>query len=144
MPDSSPSLSVPHGSINEDTIHALVHGFYGKAMADPLLGPIFAREVPAELWPHHLEKMCAFWSSTLLKSGRYHGRPLPPHLALPELDDRLFGRWLQLFKETLSEVFVAEDAASTIALAERIAHSFRLARAFHEGRDSTGLRMLKA
>ena len=34
--------------------------------------------IKPEAWPRHLGKMCDFWSSTLLRTGRYDGRPLPP------------------------------------------------------------------
>ena len=132
------------GSIDEASIHTLVHDFYGKAMQDDLLAPIFGREVAADAWPAHLDKMCAFWSSTLLRSGRYDGRPLAPHLRLDDLDDGHFQRWLTLFAETARQAFDDKDAAGVIAMAERIAHSFRLARSLHKGRDSLGLEMIRA
>ena len=132
------------GSIDEASIHTLVHDFYGKAMQDDLLAPIFGREVAADAWPAHLDKMCAFWSSTLLRSGRYDGRPLAPHLRLDDLDDGHFQRWLTLFATAARNAFAADDAAGVIAMAERIAHSFRLARSLHKGRDSLGLVMIRA
>ena len=88
--------------------------------------------------------MCAFWSSTLLRSGRYDGRPLAPHLRLDDLDDGHFQRWLTLFATAARNAFAADDAAGVIAMAERIAHSFRLARSLHKGRDSLGLEMIRA
>src|SRR5690349_15930429 len=80
-------------SITEASIRRLVHGFYNAVLRDPLIGPIFGQEIEPERWPLHLDKMCAFWSSVLLKTGRYGGRPLPPHLALSELSDEHFLRW---------------------------------------------------
>lgn len=135
---------IPMGSIDEASIRALVHGFYAKAMEDDLLSPIFGREVRSDAWPAHLDKMCAFWSSTLLRSGRYDGRPLAPHLRIEDLDDRHFQRWLTLFAETARSAFAPDDAIRVIAMAERIGHSFRLSRALHKGLDSVGIEMIRA
>ncbi|MBX3514663.1 MAG: group III truncated hemoglobin [Xanthobacteraceae bacterium] len=131
-------------SVNEDTIHALVHGFYDAVRRDDLIGPIFEREVAAGKWPVHLDKMCAFWSSLLLKTRRYQGRPLSPHLRIPELSNEHFQRWLSLFGATAAKVFNAQDAAAVTALAEKIAQSFRLSIAFQRGEDTTKLTPLSA
>ncbi|MBX3523826.1 MAG: group III truncated hemoglobin [Xanthobacteraceae bacterium] len=131
-------------SVNEDTIHALVHGFYDAVRRDNLIGPIFEREVAAGKWPVHLDKMCAFWSSLLLKTRRYQGRPLSPHLRIPELSNEHFQRWLSLFGATAAKVFNAQDAAAVTALAEKIAQSFRLSIAFQRGEDTTKLTPLSA
>ena len=132
------------GSIDEASIRTLVHDFYGKAMQDDLLAPIFGREVAADAWPAHLDKMCAFWSSVLLRSGRYEGRPMRPHLIITGIEDRHFERWLTLFAETARQVFDDADANGVIATAERIGHNFRLARAQNRGLDSTRMEMIRA
>lgn len=131
-------------SVNEDSIRQLVHRFYASVHKDEVIGPIFDREIVPERWPAHLDKMCAFWSSVLLKTRRYQGHPLRPHLRLPELSDEHFQHWLALFRATARDVFNAEDAAAIITLAERIAQSFRLAVAFHRGEDTTRLAPLAA
>lgn len=63
--------------IDEEMIRTLVHGFYGRVGQDPLLAPVF--EVHIVDWNGHLDRMCEFWSSVALMSGRYHGRPMPKH-----------------------------------------------------------------
>jgi hemoglobin len=131
-------------SVNEDTIHALVHGFYDTVLKDPVIGPIFSREIVPDHWPAHLDKMCAFWSSLLLKSKRYQGNPLRPHLRMSELSDEHFQRWLSLFRATTLKVFDQKDADAVYELAARIAQSFRLAVAFHRGEDTTKLTPLAA
>src|SRR5690606_29079126 len=90
--------------LDETMIHAVVHGFYDQIRSDDLLGPIFNNAIADADWPHHLAKMCDFWSSTLLRTGRYDGRPLPPHLAIPELGEHHFRRWLKLFPATVRSV----------------------------------------
>lgn len=109
-----------------------------RVQNDALLAPVFDGRIAASAWPGHLSKMCDFWSSVLLKSGRYEGRPLPPHLALgAEAGEAQFARWLALFRPTAIEVLPPEAAQQAIAQAERMAHSFRLAIAFHSGEDTT-------
>lgn len=131
-------------SVNEDTIRTLVYGFYGKIRADADLGPIFNREIEDDRWPLHLEKMCAFWSSVLLRTNGYGGRPLRPHLRLEDLNDAHFQRWLNLFIEAAREAFDAAGAVAVTGFAERIAHSFRLSIALHRGEDSFAIKPQRA
>lgn len=123
--------------LDEAMIHSVVHGFYDEIRRDDLLGPIFDRIIEHQAWPVHLGKMCDFWSATLLRTERYHGRPLPPHLAIPELDEAHFRRWLTLFKMTVERQCPEPVADLFLDRAVRIAHSFRLAIAFQKGQDTT-------
>lgn len=125
--------------LDEAMIRAVVHGFYDRIREDPLLGPVFNSRIAADDWPRHLQRMCDFWSATLLRTARYQGRPLPPHLAIPEIEKRHFERWLQLFAETVDTICPKEVASLFLDRAMRIAHSFRLAIGFHRGEDTTGL-----
>jgi hemoglobin len=122
--------------LDEAMIHAVVHGFYDEIRKDTLLGPVFNGIIAAKDWPLHLEKMCAFWSATLLRTGRYEGRPLSPHLSIPELGEAHFQRWLSLFRLTVERLCPPEVADLFLDRALRIAHSFRLAIAFQRREDS--------
>lgn len=122
--------------LDEAMIHAVVHGFYDGIRGDALLGPIFNGAIAPVDWPVHLAKMCDFWSATLLRTDRYEGRPLPPHLAIPELHEQHFRRWLTLFLATVERLCPPEVADLFLDRALRIAHSFRLAIAFGRGEDS--------
>lgn len=135
----SPLDGATLASVSEDSIRLLVHRFYDAVHGDPVIGPVFAREVAPERWPLHLDKMCAFWSSLLLRTRRYDGRPLSPHLRLQDLSDEHFRHWLTLFRKTAAEVFDPADAVAVSALAEKIAQSFRLSIAFQRGEDTTAL-----
>jgi hemoglobin len=126
-------------TLDEEMIHAVVHGFYDRIRSDELLGPVFNDAIAPEEWPIHLAKMCDFWSGMLLRTGRYQGRPLSPHLAIPAIGEAHFRRWLTLFRETVGELCPPEIAALFMDRALRIAHSFRLAIAFHRGEDSVEL-----
>src|SRR5262245_21734457 len=68
---------VAHAGINEPMIDRLVRTFYGRARLDPLIGPIFEETVHD--WEAHFARICAFWSSVALMSGRYHGQPMAVH-----------------------------------------------------------------
>ncbi|MCC7280858.1 MAG: group III truncated hemoglobin, partial [Acetobacteraceae bacterium] len=122
--------------LDEAMIEAVVHGFYARIRGDALLGPIFDAVIAPAAWPHHLDKMCDFWSATLLRTGRYDGRPLPPHLAIPELGEPHFRRWLQLFRTTVGEICPPEVASLFMDRALRITQSFRMAIAFSRGESS--------
>lgn len=106
--------------IDEVMIEKLVRSFYARVREDADLGPIFATRIAA--WEPHLQRMCAFWSSVVLMSGRYHGQPMHAHAPLP-IDARHFDRWLALFEATAREVCPPEAADHFIQRARRIAQS---------------------
>jgi hemoglobin len=121
---------VARTGITEALIERLVTTFYARVRDDELLGPIFAARVAD--WDVHLKKMCAFWSSVALMSGRYSGQPMQAHLPLP-VDQTHFDRWLRLFEETANEVCTPAGAAHFVERARRIAESLRMGIAFHRG-----------
>ncbi len=112
-----------HPEVNEASIERLVRMFYGRAREDAVIGPVFNASVAD--WDHHIANITDFWSSILLRTGRYGGRPMRPHLALP-LHGEHFDRWLMLFESTAREVFSTEVAAAFIDRARRIADSFEM------------------
>ena len=112
-------------AITEEALGRQVERFYASVWRDPLLGPVFNSAI--EDWPHHLELLQAFWSSVMLTSGRYKGRPLPAHLKHAEaMTPENFRRWLALWRETTEEMFAPEAAAAFHAKAARIAESLAL------------------
>jgi hemoglobin len=111
-------------SITEPAIAALVRRFYGKARLDPTLGPVFEEAV--EDWDEHLDKLCDFWSSVMLTTGRYKGNPMAAHLKQP-IEPEFFERWLGLWRETATEIFTPAEAVQFGVKAERIAESLKLA-----------------
>ncbi|MGE0007516.1 MAG: group III truncated hemoglobin [Parvibaculaceae bacterium] len=117
--------------IDEAMIERLVRAFYGKVRRDPLIGPIFAARVAD--WDEHIVKLCAFWSSVALMSGRYHGQPLQKHVDLP-VDAGHFDRWLALFEATAAELCPPAAAAHFIERARRIADSLEMGIAVRQGR----------
>lgn len=97
--------------ISLDDIKKLVDTFYGKVRKDELIGPIFDERIQ-DRWPQHLEKMYTFWQTILLEERTYFGSPFPPHANLPIFHNH-FKRWMELFTQTIDELFIghiAEDA----------------------------------
>jgi hemoglobin len=109
--------------ITETMIEHLVRSFYERVRTDELLAPVFDARIRD--WKPHLVQMSAFWSSSALMSGRYHGAPMSKHVPLP-IDAEHFDRWLALFEETAREVCPPEAAAHFVERARRIAASLEL------------------
>lgn len=117
--------------IDDTMIEHLVRTFYSRVQADPLIGPVFAARVRD--WDEHIGKLCAFWSSVALMTGRYHGSPMQVHARLPIAAEH-FDRWISLFERTATELCSPAAAAHFIERARRIADSLELGIANTRGR----------
>lgn len=117
--------------VDEALIRTLVDTFYARIRADATLGPIFAHEIAD--WEPHLAKMYDFWSSVILMTKRYDGRPVPTHVKIEGLDHQHFEHWLKLFEQTARDVCPPAAADLFIDRANRIAQSLRLSLDFHRG-----------
>ncbi len=111
--------------LTEAALAVFLDAFYARVRRDPLIGPVFAQKIPDEAWPRHLATIRDFWSSVLLKTGRYKGNPFGRHLGIAGIAPAHFARWLGLFEETAAEVFVPEIAAEIVERAHRIGDSLK-------------------
>jgi hemoglobin len=126
---------VTRPEITEDALGAVVEAFYAKVRDDALIGPVFNKAIHD--WPAHLETLKAFWSSVMLTSGRYKGRPLPAHARHADaITAASFERWLKLWAETTSDLLDPAAAAALQAKAARIAESLALGIAFHRDKGA--------
>lgn len=124
--------------VAEEDLKRLVHAFYAKVRLDRDIGPVFNDAI--DDWSEHLEKLQAFWSSVMLKTGRYDGRPMPAHIRhAAQIDRRAFERWLAIWKETTAEMFPPEIASAFQLRAERIAESLQLGIHHAQGRGLSKL-----
>jgi hemoglobin len=112
-------------------INILVHTFYARVRIDPLLGPIFNYAIQDR--DVHLAKLCAFWSSVTLMTGRYKGTPMKAHAELREIAPAHFDRWLALFQATAILTCSPEAAQVFFERAKRIAESLQLGVALRRG-----------
>ena len=98
---------------NREDVQLLVHAFYTKVRADKVLGPIFNGIITD--WESHLKLLTDFWETQLFLKRKYHGNPIKAH---NEVDDKMnhsitpehFGFWMNLWFETLDELFVGDTA----------------------------------
>lgn len=121
----------PPPGVGEDDIRILVHTFYGRVREDDFIGPIFNRKIGD--WDAHLSKLRDFWSSVILRTRRYEGRPMRAHLLLPDIRPEHFDRWLDLFEATARDVLEPEAARVFIQRARMIADSFEFGLASQRG-----------
>jgi hemoglobin len=97
--------------VNVGDVELLVRRFYQAVIPDPVLGPIFHGF--GVDWSAHIPKLVDFWAGRLLGEPGYQGNPVGAHQ--PVLDRFPFGeaelaRWLELWNETVDEVFVGDVA----------------------------------
>lgn len=110
---------------NREDVTLLVHSFYDKIRAHDVLGPIFNRSIPDDHWPAHLEKLTDFWESHLFGISKFRGSPPIAHqkVDLKEghaITPKHFELWLQLWFQTLDELFEGELAARAKDRAKRM------------------------
>ncbi|WP_250499551.1 group III truncated hemoglobin [Caballeronia sp. GAWG1-5s-s] len=111
----------------ESNIRALVEAFYRRVDDDPLLGPIFARQLTGR-WDEHLAKMTTFWSSLVLGSKQYRGNVQEAHRPLEGIEPQHFARWLSLFLNTVEARYEPGAAVQFMEPALRIAQSLQLSK----------------
>jgi hemoglobin len=115
---------MPHLELNKESVATLVHTFYGGVRADPVLGPVFNAAI-GEHWGPHLERMVAFWTTTMLKTQPFQGNVFAKHMALNGITPEHFQRWLTMFEATAARLFAPEVAAEFTLVARRIAASLQ-------------------
>ena len=108
---------------NRNDVGVLVNSFYAKIRKDELLGPIFNSHIPDEKWPEHL--------SNLFGIAKFKGNPTKKHINVDQnlnytIEQTHFGKWLQLWFETIDELYVgtlakkAKDSARNMSTAQFI------------------------
>ncbi|OGX82940.1 group III truncated hemoglobin [Hymenobacter glacialis] len=115
----APSSSDLH---SEADIVRLVDTFYARVNEDALLRPIF-NDVARVDWAAHLPTMYDFWSSVLLGTSRYKGRPMAKHFPLPIAAEH-FRQWLALFYASVDELFAGPKATEAKLKAQNIGAMF--------------------
>lgn len=112
---------------DRDDVAALVRDFYGRAFADPLLGPVFTDVARMDL-EAHLPVMCDFWETVLFATGSYRRNAMTPHVALhaaAPLSAAHFDRWLALWTATVDDRHAGVRARRAKERAAGIAASMR-------------------
>lgn len=97
----------------KEDIFLLVSTFYKKVRNDKLLAPFFEETVKD--WDEHLNRLTTFWESTLFLKTKYYGNPLEAHINVDHYFDQAitelhFGTWLNLWFQTIDELFIGDYA----------------------------------
>lgn len=104
----------------------LVRAFYGRALADPVIGWIFVDVARLDV-EAHVPQIASFWETILLGAQSYSGGAFRPHAALnaqARLRAGHFERWLWLWRATVDELFAGERAELAKTHAQRVAQAF--------------------
>lgn len=121
-------------NLTKEHIKKLVIHFYQRVQVDDLLAPIF-NDVAKVDWPEHIELLCKFWNSIMLKTNEYHGNAYRKHVLLREktnITEQQFTRWLTLFQEEAFKYLPAEYAQLITQKAFMIADSLKMGMLFRE------------
>jgi len=113
--------------VDRADLDALLARFYGWALVDPVLRPVFVDVMQVDL-AKHLPVIGAFWEQVLFRTGAYSGRTMEVHRRVHErvpLTEAHFGRWLELWQAEVDASFVGPVAEQAKAHAGRMAAVFR-------------------
>ncbi len=98
---------------SREDVTLLVNTFYSKIRKDALLGPIFNKIITD--WESHLELLTDFWETNLFFERKYFGNPMHTHIEVDKkmdnsINELHFGTWINLWHETINELFEGETA----------------------------------
>lgn len=105
-------------------VFLLVKTFYSKVRKDETLAPFFNETIID--WDAHLELLTTFWESNLFLKTRYMGNPLEAHVKVDKafshsITEMHFGIWLNLWHETINELFEGDYAENAKRRARKMA-----------------------
>jgi len=108
---------------SKEDIALIVKEFYSKLLKDDSIGHFFNQVISLDL-EHHLPVIVSFWDSMLLGANTYKGNPMTKHFELnakSQMERAHFDRWLQVWEETINELYAGKVADEAIARAKSIA-----------------------
>lgn len=114
-----------------EKIARLIDAFYARVLADPRLAPIFIDVAAIDL-EQHLPHIRAYWEKLLLGGQDYHRHTMNIHRDLNDRHPLLaadFARWLQLFCDSVDELYAGEKASRAKQIAAHIAANMERATA---------------
>lgn len=101
-------------TITEENIKIFVITFYTKIMKNEIVGPFFIEilgdDMKNQKWEEHITVLCNFWALVTLDKRVYRGSPFPPHARMKGLKRETFEKWLEIFFETLDEMYEEETS----------------------------------
>ena len=99
---------------NREDVFKLVSTFYAKVRANEKIGYVFNEII--EDWPSHLEKLTDFWETNLFFVSKFRGNPMQAHVDVDRhfnntIEQKHFGEWLNMWFETVDELFEGDRAS---------------------------------
>ena len=115
---------------NRADVSLLVNTFYDKIREDETLGSIFEMHLAGK-WPAHLEKLTDFWETNLFGVPKFRGNPQRAHAIVDRnidygITQDHFTHWVEMWHETIDEMFEGERAERAKMAAERMAQGLFL------------------
>jgi len=110
-----------------EDVRLLVDSFYDRVRKDDVLGPVFNTIISD--WSHHLPILYRFWETILLGTGGYAGQVIAKHISVNQrlpLGEAHFGRWIQLWEETVTRLFAGPRASEALKRAHLMMQLIRL------------------
>jgi hemoglobin len=98
---------------NRADIELLVNTFYDRIRQNEKIGFYFNETI--DDWDSHLKKISDFWDTQLLNARNFRGNPRVAHIKVDndfnhEITTKEFGEWLNLWFQTIDELFKGEVA----------------------------------
>ena len=107
---------------SRNDIETIVGTFYTKALEDDVIKHFFHDVVKVDL-SKHLPVITDFWESILLETQVYKDNAMSKHMALHRLSPmgkEHFDRWLSLWDETVTSLYLGPKADLAIERAQQI------------------------
>lgn len=98
---------------NREDVFLLVSTFYSRVRVNAEISHFFNETI--EDWPSHLEKLTDFWETNLFMVSKFRGNPMKAHKDVDEkfehsIEQKHFGEWLNLWFQTIDELFEGDRA----------------------------------
>lgn len=98
---------------NREDVFLLVSTFYSRVRANPEISHFFNETIKD--WPSHLEKLTDFWETNLFLVSKFRGNPMKAHKEVDNnfnnsIEQKHFGEWLNLWFQTIDDLFEGERA----------------------------------
>lgn len=97
---------------NRQDLEILLNRFYELAFSDPLIGIFFTEVVPLNL-ETHIPVIADFWESVIFNTHGYRKNVMEVHAHIHHLKairKEHLDQWVQLFTNTVDELFTGENA----------------------------------
>jgi len=107
-------------------VGVIVRRFYRAVIADPLLGPLFERY--GVDWPRHIPKLEMYWEHVLFERPGAAVNTIAAHGPVQRstpFDRRHIEPWVELWEDTVDDLYVGPVAERAKSRARQVARALR-------------------